>query len=511
MNNNNLVKTSFRSRAIQYTRILFLLLAGAMSGMVSADTFIFFDSDAGDYIGNGVTQTLTDSNGVFTASKNYDNGVTVSYNGGSYWTLNFAAAGDQLLSPGAYDGATRFPFQSPLAAGLSVSGAGRGCNTLTGRFYVHEVTYEADNSISAFAADFEQHCEGGVPALYGVVRVNSSVPIPDLDGDGVMDIADNCPAIANPDQTDTDGDGLGNSCDPVQGSTFIFFDSEPGDYIGGGQQRTFTLDDGTITASRSAGGVSMRFNGGSNWWYLDFVPPGGQELKVDSYEDAARYPFQSPTQPGLSVSGSGRGCNTLSGRFDVLELQLNPDGSVRNFAVDFEQHCEGGDPALFGVIRFNSETAPNNFDMDGDGIINVADNCPEDHNPLQTNVDRDEFGDACDPFPSDENNLGACLGVVGDQSSSIDRLTDDLGQLQNQLDILNDRLADSDGDGTIDSYDTCGATIAGESTDHSGCSASQYCASMANRRLCENADWNNDEPVSARDCRWTGRASCIPR
>ena len=36
----------------------------------------------------------------------------------------------------------------------------------------------------------------------------------DVDADGVSDLwADNCLAVFNPEQTDTDGDGLGNACD----------------------------------------------------------------------------------------------------------------------------------------------------------------------------------------------------------------------------------------------------------------------------------------------------------
>jgi uncharacterized delta-60 repeat protein len=35
----------------------------------------------------------------------------------------------------------------------------------------------------------------------------------DLDGDGLSDNADNCPAVANADQVDTDGDGIGDACD----------------------------------------------------------------------------------------------------------------------------------------------------------------------------------------------------------------------------------------------------------------------------------------------------------
>ena len=34
------------------------------------------------------------------------------------------------------------------------------------------------------------------------------------DGDGVPDNQDNCPTIANQDQTDTDHNGVGDACDP---------------------------------------------------------------------------------------------------------------------------------------------------------------------------------------------------------------------------------------------------------------------------------------------------------
>jgi hypothetical protein len=40
---------------------------------------------------------------------------------------------------------------------------------------------------------------------------------PDADADGLCDSADDCPAVANPDQVDSDGDGLGDACDPCPG------------------------------------------------------------------------------------------------------------------------------------------------------------------------------------------------------------------------------------------------------------------------------------------------------
>ena len=39
------------------------------------------------------------------------------------------------------------------------------------------------------------------------------VPSGDSDGDGVTDDVDNCPTVANADQADADGDGIGDACE----------------------------------------------------------------------------------------------------------------------------------------------------------------------------------------------------------------------------------------------------------------------------------------------------------
>lgn len=138
--------------------------------------------------------------------------------------------------------------------------------------------------------------------------------------------------------------------------------SDPGDYIGGGQFQFYTPAEGTFSAQRNyAEGVSLSFNTASydHWWYLDFAAPNNQPLSVGTYAGAVRFPFQGTSQPGLSVYGDGRGCNTLTGSFQVLDVTYDASNAVASFDATFEQYCEGGTAALRGEIRYNANVIVN--------------------------------------------------------------------------------------------------------------------------------------------------------
>src|SRR5437867_4661746 len=144
-----------------------------------AGTLLFLSSQAGDYIGQGEGRLITPADGTFTASRNFDNSVNVAFDGaapGDFWSFDFAAPTSATLVPGAYEGATRWPFQAASAPGLSVYGDGRDCNTSSGRFVVLESTYGPGGEVRSFAADFEQHCENAGPALRGSGRSPAGDP-----------------------------------------------------------------------------------------------------------------------------------------------------------------------------------------------------------------------------------------------------------------------------------------------------------------------------------------------
>jgi hypothetical protein len=146
------------------------------------------------------------------------------------------------------------------------------------------------------------------------------------------------------------------------GVTSITFISDPGDYIAGGQFYFYAPADGSFSAQQNSfQGVSLSFNTPSyeHWWFLDFAAPNNLPLTVGTYTGAVRFPLQDPNQPGLSVSGDGRGCDTLTGSFQVLEVTYGANNDVDAFDATFEQHCEGATPALRGEIRYNASVVVN--------------------------------------------------------------------------------------------------------------------------------------------------------
>jgi hypothetical protein len=65
---------------------------------------------------------------------------------------------------GAYPGAQRDVSGSP---GLEVTGDGRGCDRISGTFWIREISWES-STLSHLAATFEQHCDSG-SALLGCI------------------------------------------------------------------------------------------------------------------------------------------------------------------------------------------------------------------------------------------------------------------------------------------------------------------------------------------------------
>jgi len=146
----------------------------------------------------------------------------------------------------------------------------------------------------------------------------------------------------------------------LAGSEF-YFTSSPQSWIGHGETVDVTSAQGatfSLASSFDTSGLHLIIGEANvGEWGLDFVAPGRVPLSPGEYDNAARWPFEATTQPGLSFInwGEGRGDNTLSGYFDVLNIQYS-SGVVVSAAIDFVQYDETINTWWnFGSLRYNSD------------------------------------------------------------------------------------------------------------------------------------------------------------
>lgn len=127
-----------------------------------------YASDAGDWIGQGVSQTHTGSTSTFALSGSAE-GVRYSVSGKREgWSASLAPPEGERFEAGTTYTTER--FRGPGVGELDMGGNGRGCNSVTGELTVQKLALNDDGTVKVFAATFVQHCEGGTPALRGTIH-----------------------------------------------------------------------------------------------------------------------------------------------------------------------------------------------------------------------------------------------------------------------------------------------------------------------------------------------------
>lgn len=148
---------------------------------------------------------------------------------------------------------------------------------------------------------------------------------------------------------------------PAGAGSTVSFSGSGGEFITQDREWSFDTSNATISARIFDDGQRLEvLVSGSTWWNLEFAAPSGERLTAGvTYEDAARYMFQAPDRPGLSLWGDGRGCNTSEGAFTVLAADFTADGEVEEFEATFTHKCGKGGPDLStGHVRLGDVVAP---------------------------------------------------------------------------------------------------------------------------------------------------------
>jgi hypothetical protein len=259
----------------------------------------------------------------------------------------------------------------------------------------------------------------------------------DADGDGVIDICDNCPLISNTNQEDSDIDTVGDVCD--------------------------------------------------NCYFTPNVNQEDSDSDLNGDECDNCVSLYNPFQLDTDYDGVGDRCDNCPDVFTFRKFQGDQDGDGVGDPCDNcpsvanRNQADNDDDGL-GNRCDNCVDIPNKdqSDHDGDSLGDSCDNCPNDPNPSQEDRDDDGVGDRCDNCPDtsnrdQKNGDGDPLGDKCDNCPDVDN--------PNQEDIDNDGVGnrcdncptvpnpnqrDTDGDGRGDVCDNCPSVFNPNQEDHDG-------------------------------------------
>jgi len=255
-----------------------------------------------------------------------------------------------------------------------------------------------------------------------------SIFIPDTDNDGIADNVDNCPNIANPNQADCNGDGVGDVCAIANGAAQdCNLNSIPDSC------ETDTDADGIIDACDTCPSVAGPCNG------CPTNACGGCGAALDTDGDG--------TPDCIDDDDDNDGVVDSMDAFplDASEsVDTDHDGIGNN--VDTDDDGDGFDDATDLCPLDANKSKPGqcgcgvpDTDTDGDGVVDCLDNCVLISNPNQSDCNGDGVGDMCE----------IANGAAQDCNAN---------GIPDNCDLLSGVLKDLNGNGYPDSCELAGPT-----------------------------------------------------
>ena len=205
--------------------------SSSQEARISADgRYVVFDSGASNLVAAGTNDV---PGGIFVHDRQtrVTTRVTVGPEDASGWAggrwasisgdgryVSYASFASNIVSGDTNDRRDVFVHDRQTGVTTRVSVDSNGAQGYNNNYHEGSrySSLSADGRYVAFSSSFSNlvaNDTNGDTDVF-VHELEMVPPATDSDGDGIPDTEDNCPELANPDQVDTDSDGLGNVCDP---------------------------------------------------------------------------------------------------------------------------------------------------------------------------------------------------------------------------------------------------------------------------------------------------------
>jgi PKD repeat protein len=312
----------------------------------------------------------------------------------------------------------------------------------------------------------------------------------DSDADTVVDAQDNCKTTANTDQRNVDGDAAGDACDSdidndgvanASDNCPYFANADQADADSDGHGNVCDVKQVTFLVEKTTCGYQTTLTLGINGTTVGSLAPN-----ADCACSGAPY-VVTITNPGiLAALGSESSCNafTVTGnnyalvgwaRVEITHWSSAPvervtitdrtGGAFPDYACyqwDYQATYRNSTPDIDNDGLWNCKDP----DIDNDTVLNAADNCPLVVNTNQADVDGNGIGNACQDTDLDGvlDINDNCPVVSNTDQANIDG--DALGDLCD---------ADKDGDGVANGVDNCPANPNANQANLDGDSMGDVC------------------------------------
>jgi hypothetical protein len=308
-----------------------------VAAVPAAGTYLYVESDQGDYVGAGRSALFKPDNAelqIYSVDAFIRQFSTVYVTSGSTsWSGSFFGMNQVKLQRGYYPGVQRYPLDNVQVGAMGWSQNGRSCGAVNGWFMVDEVTYFED-FIVYLELRFEQRCDDARSALRGKLRWS------------VLDVL----PPAGPSELPAD------LWQPAPGSVpsvgdYLYVESGASDAVGQGVRRLYTSG---LRGTPYNASFRMQVQG-DILWVGDFATMGGvSALQTGYYPALQALPRRDSSSGAQSWSADGRTCVASAGWTAIDRIEKSVDGSISLIELRFEQRCAGATDALRGKLRWSA-------------------------------------------------------------------------------------------------------------------------------------------------------------